>query len=122
MDTNKPLPANQRKFSFFVSVLRSASDCTLNGVSVRHEHFILVGPDGPPDGGGQWKADSSTPMLKVVERRIGSHYYWHAEPVGDEAKGWMMAGGNFVYSCDSRYREVFPFPIPVHDRFEGGRR
>lgn len=31
---------------------------------------------------------------------------------------WGMFGGNFVWSTDSRFREYYPAPVPVHDRFE----
>lgn len=34
-------------------------------------------------------------------------------------KGWSMFGGNFVWSCDSTFRQqVSEQPIAVHDRFE----
>jgi len=44
----------------------------------------------------------------------------HAEPL--EAPplggvGWMF-GGNFIYSCDSRFQALCGYPIPVHDRCE----
>lgn len=37
-----------------------------------------------------------------------------------EGRGRGMFGGNFVWSCDSRFRALYgQNPIPVHDRFEG---
>lgn len=55
------------------------------------------------------------PVLKVRNR----NGYLSAVPVNDDGTdkpGWFMAGGNFVYTSDSR----FPgdYPIPVHDRQE----
>lgn len=34
---------------------------------------------------------------------------------------WYMAGGNFLYTSDSRFREVTgcSYPVPIHDRYEG---
>jgi hypothetical protein len=56
--------------------------------------------------------------LKVVRRWVGQpNEYMHVEPINQpEGKIGPMAGGNFVYSSDSR----FPgrYPLSVHDRFE----
>jgi hypothetical protein len=41
-----------------------------------------------------------------------------AVPAGEDR--WLMFGGNFIWSSDSRFRnEVSEYPIPVHDRIEG---
>lgn len=91
------------------------SDCTNGGITSKNERVILV-PEGvmPP-------TNSNLPVLKVVRRNIGGRDYLHAEPLaapGAGNIGWM-AGGNFVYSCDSRYRQwVCDYPISVHDRSE----
>jgi hypothetical protein len=29
-----------------------------------------------------------------------------------------MFGGNFIYTSDSRVREICAYPIPIHDRCE----
>ena len=52
-------------------------------------------------------------------RVINGREYIHADVLTRPEK-WHMAGGNFVYSCDSRYREVtgIHYPISVHDRVE----
>lgn len=36
-------------------------------------------------------------------------------------KRWYMAGGNFLYTSDSRFREITKskYPISIHDRYEG---
>ena len=34
---------------------------------------------------------------------------------------WYMAGGNFLYTSDSRYKEItgISYPVSIHDRYEG---
>lgn len=92
------------------------SDCTNGGVTSKNERVILV-PEGVaiPE-------NASLPVLKVVRRNIGGKPYLHAEPVNRPGAGTMgtwMAGGNFLYSCDSRFRTwVSEYPISVHDRSE----
>lgn len=108
-----------------VHVLRSPGiDCTCNGVTKRYERFLLVGV-GVPE---HFEASEGEPVLMLIKRNIGGQYL-HAEPLdgllarqamGEKDGKWYMAGGNFVYSHDSRYRQgVCPYPISVHDRCEG---
>jgi len=64
--------------------------------------------------------------VKLVRRQFGDgKEYVHAEPFFCE--DWpeerfknrhVMFGGNFLYSCDSRFREICSYPIPIHDRIE----
>lgn len=109
-----------KKTALNVSVLYTTyggviSDCTNGGVTSKSERVILV-PEGV-------EAPTSTlPVLKVVRRMIGGKPYLHAEPAnrpGLDSMGTWMAGGNFVYSSDSRFREwVSEYPLSVHDRTE----
>lgn len=98
----------------FVEVLKAPTDCTNNGVTSKATHAILLdGEDalGTPEG---------LPLLRVVRRTLRGALYVHAEPLsGPAGSCGPMAGGNFVYSCDSRFRQhVCAYPISVHDRFE----
>lgn len=36
-------------------------------------------------------------------------------------KRWYMMGGNFLYTSDSRFKEItgISYPIAIHDRYEG---
>lgn len=104
-----------------VHVLKPAGfgDCTGAGVSSRCTSAILVGDDVP----AVTAPTPGVPVLRLVRRWVGTpREYLHAEPLEQptDACG-PMAGGNFVYSQDSRYREICPYPIPVHDRFERGQ-
>lgn len=99
---------------YSVEVLRPNYDCTNNGVSSRHDRMLLVvdEDDVPAEVNG-------TPTLVFVRRIICGEPYMHAKPVSAGSAHTMM-GGNFVYSCDSRFRrEISQYPIPIHDRIEG---
>jgi hypothetical protein len=93
------------------------NNCTNGGVTGLHERVILV-PLGAttPD-----PVLARLPILKVVSRNIGGKTYLHAEPIDKcpSNRVGYMAGGNFVYTSDSRYRQfVCEYPISVHDRSE----
>ena len=54
-----------------------------------------------------------SPAVKLVRRRLFGVDYIHAEPV---TPGSYAFGGRFIYTCDSRFRELTRYPIPLHDR------
>lgn len=94
-------------------------DCTNGGISSRYDCLILIGEgvDGP------MTVDLDDPVdnvVKLVKRRIfGNEEYLHVEPLdGCHAGGgkWYSAGGNFVYTSDSRFPSRQP--LSVHDRRE----
>lgn len=95
------------------------SDCTNGGVTSKNERVLLLpeGVEATPE-----QLAGRLPILKVVRRILGGTPYLHAEPVnrpGQGSIGSWMAGGNFVYTSDSRYSEwVCQYPISVHDRTE----
>lgn len=105
-----------------VSILRDAShgDCTNGGVTspVRAPNgdAILLGCEE-----GNWQEGALPDGMPVLIMKKGSYRgeeYVYAVPFDIQGKH-LMAGGNFVYSCDSRFaRGVCPYPIPVHDRME----
>ena len=112
MKTNKGL---------IVNVLRDAKggDCTNSGASSKFTEFVIVDPEIAEI----FEPTATMPALKLVRRSFGNKLYIHAEPltsVPANCVGFMF-GGNFVYSCDSRFRSVCEYPIPVHDRIETAR-
>lgn len=102
-----------------VNVYRTHYDCTNNGISSRHNCFILCDETIPEI----FEETENNPPLILIKRKLntvnskdGKHYI-HAVPLknGKPATGGMF-GGNFVYSSDGRFPGVGP--IPIHDRFE----
>jgi hypothetical protein len=53
------------------------------------------------------------PAVKLVHRNLPSGPYVHAVP---DLPGMWAFGGRFIYSSDSRFRELNAYPIPLHDR------
>lgn len=56
-------------------------------------------------------------LLRLERRQIHGSDHMRAVPEG--LTGHSMFGGNFVWSSDSRFRDVHEYPVPVHDRVEG---
>lgn len=101
-----------------VNVLRDRSlgDCTLGGLSSRHEVLVIVNVDGPFD-----------PTLNTPGVRLQSHVKGCVCLVPLEARGkWVMFGGNYAATCDSRLSEAiekllghrFYGAVAIHDRVE----
>lgn len=114
--------AAELRRGILVTILRyPGGDCTLNGVTSPERApkgmALLL---GVKDGNfAEGNAPEGVPVLRIVRRQLerGAAPYIHAEPVGETRH--VMAGGNFVYSSDDRYRRaVCEYPIPVHDRVE----
>ena len=106
------------------NVLRYAHgyDCSNNGATSRHDDIYLFN-GGTAEEIQAYADDHDIPYeicFKVeVLRRGEPHEYHRAVPAFKSGKMWM-AGGNYAYSCDSRYEEVsgIRYPISVHDRSE----
>lgn len=107
---------------------RDGIDTTNGGQSAKVERVILVPPEGEEFNDCRvFEADEKTPAFKVVKRiirsSVGDEYlYVHAEPLNPVKSGndGYMAGGNILYSCDSRWKRItgVSYPIQIHDRQE----
>jgi hypothetical protein len=106
MNTKQTIKQNQLVWIFKSDL----GDSTLGGVTSKATKTILQW------GEGEDVEEEDYPVLQLVERTIGSEKYLHAEPVNPKKTGLSMAGGNFVYSSDSRFPSNQP--ISVHDRIE----
>lgn len=104
-----------------VSVFRwSLSDCTNHGVTSKAVDAILVGLGSDAE---VTTAGPNDVVLQLVTRPLdrwrSDRKYFHAEPLLKAPGKWYMAGGNFVYSSDSRFNEATAgYPLAVHDRVE----
>jgi hypothetical protein len=97
-----------------VNVYRSPKyNCTNGGVTSMHDTLLLVGEgiEGPDEDRGD------RPVVRLVRRNLrGMGIYLHAEPMENKKGKHFMAGGNFIYTSDSRF--PCDYPISVHDRQE----
>lgn len=91
-------------------------DCTLGGVTVVYRDKLVV----PCETGHLTEEDINSWEYIVLEPMEPA---FQGCPVRFKARGetrWAMAGGNFVYTTDSRFSETYgPAPVSVHDRIEG---
>jgi hypothetical protein len=102
-------------FRMTVSVLRFAgADCTNNGITSLVSSVVLIGENDPiPE----------TPHYVFRAIYCPQFDTWTAVPAdGPKLANEVgpMFGGNFLFSSDSRFRDIFGAPIPAHDRFESG--
>jgi hypothetical protein len=75
-------------------------------ISSKHKRALLIGEGvegvfGPSEG---------ELVLKLVRREVFGVEHIHAEPL---TKGTWAAGGNFVWTCDSRFPNEYP--VQIHD-------
>jgi hypothetical protein len=100
-----------------VSILKNSEigDCTNGGLSATATDALLVGEDVPEI----FEDNGKRPVFKLVERYVfGDVLHKHVEPIYPPTKnycGWM-AGGNFVWTSDSRFPN--DYPLSIHDRQE----
>ena len=87
-------------------------DCTMNGISSKADRLILVGDDIPEI----FEVKPDMPAVRLIKRIIFDRPYVHAEPIDNLTGKGFMAGGNFIYTSDSRFPSQYP--ISIHDRQE----
>lgn len=92
-------------------------DCTNNGISSTRETLYIIGDDVH----GVWAEPNDIRECVTLERKQLTDGTEHitAKPIYRKGS-WHMNGGNFIYSCDSRYKEItgIHYPIPILDRVE----
>lgn len=102
-------------------VLRSAlGDCTNGGVSSRTDSFDLFASHLSFAQVADYCLEKGIGVNKALKLVYREHLdYIHAEPIIGRGR-WYMAGGNFVKSSDSRFKDLtgIGYPVPVHDRTE----
>lgn len=88
---------------------KELGDCTNNGISKKYNSLTIVGENLP-----KVSEVENIDQLVYVDNYKG---YLRVKPVIYINKHYM-AGGNFLYSCDSRFREISQYPLSIHDRIE----
>lgn len=95
----------------------SLGDCTNGGISAtRRELYILSATKGP------FEPQDIRECVYIEWREVMGEEYIDCKPAYFR-KRWYMAGGNFLYTSDSRFKEITKskYPISIHDRYEGGK-
>lgn len=101
----------QRYLSVNVLTTAGFPDCTNNGISANGSKLFV------PCDRGNWTEEDIQGMENAVILEVGkAGGRIHFREKGQKA--WTMFGGNFAYSSDSRFTEMYPNPIHIHDRIE----
>lgn len=90
-------------------------DCTNGGISAnRGRLYILAATKGP------FEPQDIRECVYIEWRDACGEEYIDCKPAYCR-KRWYMAGGNFLYTSDSRFKEITKskYPISIHDRYEG---
>ena len=89
-------------------------DCTNGGISSGRNSLIVICDNGPTE------ASDIRDCVYIDKQGIGRNEYIKAKPLYCPDR-WYMAGGNFLYTSDSRFREItgISYPVSIHDRYEG---
>lgn len=91
----------------------SLGDCSNNGLTSKYDHLNLYHGDLNEEEINELPEDS----LILIERVLFGKQANYAVPVEIyKTKRHSMAGGNWVYTSDSRFPS--DAPIAVHDRVE----
>lgn len=93
-------------------------DCTNGGISSKANRVTIVNADGP------FSPSEDAPAVMIIDHPAGPQYLPIAVPcegsgtAGDPYRPQVggMAGGNFVFTSDSRMDPRHP--VSLHDRFE----
>jgi len=95
----------------FVYRPADGSDCSLKGISSKHNSIIITGP-GIPE---VFEPSENCPEMVLepnANRVAGNMAIYPA----DKGEKWYCFGGNFAYSSDSRFPSNQP--IKIYDRRE----
>lgn len=78
------------------------------------ELYVLAAQKGP------FEPEDIRQCVYIERREIMGKEYIDCKPAYCR-KRWYMMGGNFLYTSDSRFKEItgISYPIAIHDRYEG---
>lgn len=69
---------------------------------------------------GPFEPEDIRQCVYIERREVMGKEYIDCKPAYCR-KRWYMMGGNFLYTSDSRFKEItgISYPIAIHDRYEG---
>tara|TARA_B110000503_G_scaffold138467_1_gene224713 strand:+ start:43 stop:369 length:327 start_codon:yes stop_codon:yes gene_type:complete len=106
---------NKRYLSVDVYKNDAYGDSSMNGITHQFMELFVEIPDGHITE-EQVASYPNSAILKLKRKPFASAGDAFVEDIDDDQM--RMFGGNFVWSSDSRFRKVYPSPVPVHDRIE----
>jgi hypothetical protein len=114
-----PILENEERKFISVEVYKfPLGECTNDGVSSKSRLRLLV---EVPDGYILESELGDNDVILVKDSiRTGSDEYVRLTPEDlYNSSKWTMAGGNFAYTSDSRFRRSYgQYPLSIHDRVE----
>lgn len=96
---------------------KSIGNCSNSGISSKYKTVVLVS-DNPELQ--VFEPSDTSPAVVLKKRIVCGEEYIYAIPCDgkdDKRVGWMM-GGSYIYTSDSRFRNISKYPVPLHDRQE----
>lgn len=106
----------QIKSGLIAYVLRDGlGDCTNRGISSERKELYIMTEEKYP-----FEPEDLRQCVGIEHRDCCGEAYVDAKPLHFPRR-WYMAGGNFLYTSDSRYKEItgIRYPVSIHDRYEG---
>lgn len=98
----------------FASIYKDGGDCTNDGLSSKHDRCTVIWGESVEE------IKRNMPDSECVFVIVPGHCkgYQRAIPLKQylDDRKWVMFGGNFVYTSDSRFPSEYP--IKIHDRYE----
>jgi len=89
-------------------------DCTNGGISGKADRVIATGD--MIERGNVLPSESDDPHFIIVEEYPTGKPMLRAYPIDlYKSDKWVMFGGNFLYSSDSRFPDI---PVKIFDRVE----
>lgn len=97
----------------------SLGDCTNGGISSSRRQLYIVAHRAE-ELYAQFEPEDIRECVAVMRMKVGDSRYVCCLPLYRKNR-WHMAGGNFLYASDARFKELtgVPYPISIHDRYEG---
>lgn len=98
-------------------------DCTNGGASSKYSQLYVVAEHVTITDVIEYCSEHNEDInrfFKVDYDFYNSHNYIRIQPITKGNK-WYVMGGNFIHSCDSRFKKFVcdcSYPVPIHDRCE----
>lgn len=103
-------------------IYRTTWDCTNDGLSRRDgaDEVVVFGSDDVPMDGYIARGEYAYPEVTLERGAYGTIKCVALRTPMQEGGCGPMMGGNFVYTCDSRFQAAVGFygAVPLHDRYE----